>query len=242
MQRLLRGLSSREGIHSSLTLVPWHSERRCALPIHDLTLPISPSLVVWPGDPPARVEPRLRIARGDVANVSELCLGSHTGTHVDPPYHFVDHGAKVDELPLESLLGPAWVYDLGSGTQIRAVDLQQAVPPGTVRLLLKTVNSSFWHHPVQEFRQDFVTMDLEAALWIIAQGIRLVGVDYLSVEAPGSSGHPVHHALLEGGIIIVEGLDLSSLQSGLYNFYCLPLRVAGGDGAPARAVAAGPLQ
>jgi len=199
-------------------------------------------MVVWSGDPPVRVEPRLRIARGDQANVSELCLGSHTGTHVDPPYHFDDHGAKVDELPLECLLGPAWVYDLGSGTRICAADLQQAVPPGTLRLLLKTSNSTLWHSRVQEFRQDFITMELEAARWIVDQGMRLVGVDYLSVEAPGSPGHPVHHAFLEAGIVIVEGLDLSPLHSGWYNFYCLPLRVAGGDGAPARAVAVGPLQ
>jgi arylformamidase len=212
------------------------------VPIYDLSLPISPSMVVWSGDPPVRVEPRLRIAHGDAVNVSELCLGSHTGTHVDPPYHFVDGGAKVDELPLECLLGPAWVYDLGSGTRIRSKDLQQAVPPGTLRLLLKTSNSALWHSQVQEFREDYVTMEPEAARWIVDQGIRLVGVDYLSVEAPSSPGHPVHHAFLEAGIVIVEGLDLSPLYSGWYNFYCLPLRVAGGDGAPARAVAVGPLQ
>jgi arylformamidase len=199
-------------------------------------------MVVWSGDPPVRVEPRLRIAHGDEANVSELCMGSHTGTHVDPPYHFDDHGAKVDELPLESLMGPAWVHDVGCGTRIRAVDLQQAVPPGTGRLLLRTTNSALWHGKVQGFQQDFVTMELGAALWIVAQGIRLVGVDYLSVETPDSAGHRVHHALLEAGIVIVEGLDLSPLHSGWYNFYCLPLRVAGGDGAPARAVAVGPLQ
>jgi len=212
------------------------------LPIYDLSLPISASMVVWAGDPPVRVEPRLRIAHGDAANVSEICLGSHAGTHVDPPYHFADDGDKVDELPLEALLGPAWVCDLGSGITIRADDLHLAVPAGTERLLLKTTNSTLWHSRLQEFRRDFVAMELEAARWIVTQGIRLVGVDYLSVEGPGSTGHPVHHTLLGAGIVIVEGLDLSALHSGWYNFYCLPLRVADGDGAPARAVAVGPLQ
>jgi len=212
------------------------------LSIYDLSLSISPTMVTWPGDPPVRVEPRLRIARGQPVNVSELCLGSHTGTHVDPPYHFDDHGIKVDELPLEVLIGRAWVCDLESKRDVEVSDLQGIVPQGTVRLLLKTANSALWHREVQEFTPDFVALTAEAAHWIAEQGIRLLGVDSLSLERPGSAGYPVHHALLGAGVIVVEGLDLSSLGSGWYNFYCLPLKVAGGDGAPARAVAVGPLE
>jgi arylformamidase len=212
------------------------------LPIYDLSLPISAAMVTWPGDPPVRVEPRLRIARGQPANVSELCLGLHTGTHVDPPYHFDDHGMKVDELPLEVLIGRAWVCSLESRLDIEVSDLQGAVPQGTVRLLLKTANSALWHREVQEFTSDFATLTVEAARWIVKQGIQLLGVDYLSLERPGSAGHPVHHALLRAGVIVVEGLDLSSLEDGWYNLYCLPLKVADGDGAPARAVAVGPLE
>ena len=212
------------------------------MPIYDLSLPISAAMVTWPGDPPVRVEPRLRIARGQPANVSELCLGLHTGTHVDPPYHFDDHGMKVDELPLEVLIGRAWVCSLESRLDIEVSDLQGAVPQGTVRLLLKTANSALWHREVQEFTSDFATLTVEAARWIVKQGIQLLGVDYLSLERPGSAGHPVHHALLRAGVIVVEGLDLSSLQNGWYNLYCLPLKVADGDGAPARAVAVGPLE
>lgn len=212
------------------------------MPIYDLSLPISASMVTWPGDPPVRVEPRLRIARGQPANVSELCLGLHTGTHVDPPYHFDDHGMKVDELPLEVLIGRAWVCSLGSKPDIEVSDLQGAVPQGTVRLLLKTANSALWHRGVQEFTSDFASVTVEAARWIVKQGIQLLGVDYLSLERPGSAGHPVHHALLGAGVIVVEGLDLSSLENGWYNLYCLPLKVADGDGAPARAVAVGPLK
>lgn len=212
------------------------------MPIYDLSLPISAAMVTWPGDPPVRVEPRLRIAGGQPANVSELCLGLHTGTHVDPPYHFDDHGMKVDELPLEVLIGRAWVCSLESKLDIEVSDLQGAVPQGTVRLLLKTANSALWHREVQEFTSDFACLTVEAARWIVKQGIQLLGVDYLSLERPGSAGHLVHHALLGAGVIVVEGLDLSSLQNGWYNLYCLPLKVADGDGAPARAVAVGPLE
>jgi arylformamidase len=211
------------------------------MPIYDLSLPISPSMVVWPGDPPVRVEPCLRIARGNAANVSELCLGSHTGTHVDPPYHFDDTGKTVDELPLEDLIGRAWVCSFPSKREIDVSDLQDNVPHGTTRLLLKTANSDLWRQCVGEFTSDFAVITLEAAQWIVKQGIKLLGVDYLSVERPGSLEHAVHHVLLGAGVIVAEGLDLSLLEAGWYNLYCLPLRVAGGDGAPARAVAVGPL-
>ncbi len=213
------------------------------MPIYDLTLPIHPSMVTWPGDPPARVEPRLRVARGDACNVSELCLGSHTGTHLDAPRHFIEGGMPVDELPLEALMGRAWVCDCGPRREIGVADLQGRVPPGTLRLLLKTANSALWHSRAREFAPDFVAVTPEAAHWVAEQeGICLLGVDYLSVERPDSREHEVHHTLLRAGVIIVEGLDLSALQSGWYNLFCLPLKVAGGDGAPVRAVAIGPLE
>jgi arylformamidase len=198
-------------------------------------------MVTWPGDPPVCVEPRLSIASGDACNVSELRLGSHTGTHVDSPHHFVDGGKKVDELPLETLMGRAWVQSIDSNAAIHGNDLQDHVPQGVVRLLLKTRNSDLWHRGVNQFTADFVALTVDAARWVVDQGIQLVGVDYLSIESPGSAGHMVHHILLEAGVIVAEGLDLSSLQTGWYNVYCLPLRVSGGDGAPARAVAEGPL-
>ena len=183
--------------------------------IHDLSLPISPSMVTWPGDPPVRIQSRLRIADGEVANVSEMCLGTHTGTHVDPPYHFDDHGMKVDELPLELLIGPAWVCEIDSERDIALPDLRRCLPQGVLRLLLKTSNSALWHLQTQQFTPDFVTLTAETARWIPEQGIRLA---------------------------VVEGLDLATLRTGWYNLLCLPLKVAGGDGAPARAVAVGPLQ
>jgi len=212
------------------------------LSIYDLSLPVSAATVTWRGDPLVRLEPRRRIAQGDACNVSELRMGSHTGTHVDPPYHFVEDGVKVDALPLDVLMGRAWVCDLGSVRQVDAGDLQSRVPPGTTRLLLKTANSALWHREGQGFTEDFVDLTPEAARWVVAQGVRLLGVDYLSVERPGPAGNPVHRTLLEAGVIIVEGLDLACLTDGWYNVYCLPLKLAGGDGAPARAVAVGPLE
>ena len=213
------------------------------MPIYDLSVPISASMLVWPGDPAVSVEPRVCIARGDACNVSELRFGSHTGTHLDAPYHFVENGMTVDELPLEALLGRAWVLDCGERMDIDVADLQEQVPDGTWRLLLKTRNSRLWHSDARDFVRDFATITPQAARWIAQQeNLCLLGVDYLSVERPGSSEHPVHHALLEAGVIIVEGLDLSALQTGWYNLFCLPLKVLGGDGAPVRAVAAGPLE
>ena len=218
------------------------ADKEAQLTIHDLSLSISPSMVTWPGDPAVRIEPRLRIARGDPANVSELCFGSHTGTHVDPPFHFDDQGLPVDRVPLDLLIGRAWVCEVTSERDVGVAALRGNVPAGAIRLLLKTANSELWRREVLEFSPDFVTLTVGAAHWLLDQGIRLLGVDYLSLERPGSEGFPVHHALLGAGMVVVEGLNLSSLRTGWYNFYCLPLKVTGGDGAPARAVAVGPLQ
>jgi arylformamidase len=213
------------------------------LPLMDLTLTISPDIVTWPGDPSVYVEPLLRIASGDPANVSLLSFGSHTGTHVDAPFHFNEQGIKVDALSLETLIGPAFVCDLAAKRDVTVEHLLRCgVPAGTKRLLLKTRNSMLWHGRSQAFTPDFVTVTPDAARWIASQGIQLLGVDYLSVERPGSDSFPVHHTLLDAGVVIVEGLDLAPLQGGWYNFVCLPLKVSGCDGAPARAVASGPLE
>jgi arylformamidase len=211
------------------------------LPIHDLSLTISPAMVTWPGDPKVRIEACSRIADGQAANVSQLSLGLHTGTHVDPPHHFDDRGMTVDQLPLDVLIGRAWVCDVAAERDVEVFHLLGSVPQDATRLLLKTRNSLLWHNEVREFTPDFVALSEDAARWIVQRGIQLLGVDYLSLERPGSAAHSVHHTLLEAGVVVAEGLDLSSLASGWYNLCCLPLKVAHGDGAPARAVAIGPL-
>jgi arylformamidase len=204
----------------------------------DLTVPISPRMPVFPGDPAVAVDPLDRIAKGDPADVSRYCLGSHTGTHVDPPRHFVPGAPAIDELPLAMLVGPARVVDLARvAGAIGAVDLEAvAISAGTERLLLKTRNSRLWSDPEHPFARDYVALAEDAARWLIDRGVRLVGIDYLSIERFDAPGHPVHHALLAAGVVVVEGLDLRFATPGDHHFICLPLKVTGGDGGPARAI------
>ena len=204
----------------------------------DISLPLSAELLTWPGDPPIAVRPAKRQSRGDAANVSQLDFGNHSGTHVDPPNHFIEDGKAIDDLDPSIFVGPAWVAELPDAvSEISPSELEGAeVPRDVERLLIKTSNSGTLG-PGSSFRRDFVALSVEAARWAVERGLRLVGVDYLSVErfdAPFE--HPVHRTLLAAGVIIVEGLDLSDVPAGWCELLCLPLLIAGGDGAPARAM------
>ncbi|MGH8991380.1 MAG: cyclase family protein [Acidimicrobiia bacterium] len=204
----------------------------------DITLPIRTGQLSWPGDPPVCVNPWFRLADGDPADVSEVRLGSHTGTHVDPPSHFLAGGATVDELPLDALVGPARVVDLtGRPGPVGSADLEALdLPAGTDRLLMKTDNSRRWPERLDTFPDDYVALSPAGAAWMVERGVRLVGADFLSVEVPDAPGHPTHVTLLSAGVIILEGLDLSAVAPGPYQLVCLPLLLAGCDGAPARAI------
>jgi arylformamidase len=203
----------------------------------DVSLPIGPDLLVWPSDPAVEVEPTRSIAAGDEANVSELRIGTHTGTHVDPPLHFVDGAVGIDQVSVDILVGPAVVADLrGRAGQLTPEDLEQAVPPETERLLLLTDNSALWRRLPVSFPDQYTCLSPESAAWVVGRGIRLVGTDFLSIEHRGAQGHPVHRSLLENGVVIVEGLDLGVVEPGAYELMCLPLKILGGDGGPARAV------
>ena len=205
--------------------------------IYDVTLPVRPGMVVWPGDAGVQLLPATRMADGDEHNVSRLALGVHTGTHVDAPYHFVADGATVEQLPLDVLVGPAVVVHLPNVAAITAADLEALrLPPETRRVLFKTRNSTLWARGEAVFQTDFVALTLDAAQWVVKQDIQLVGVDYLSVEAYDSQGHPVHRTLLNAGVVLVEGLALNAVESGIYELYCLPLKLVGVDGAPARVI------
>jgi arylformamidase len=176
------------------------------------------------------------IETGGSSNVSRLALSVHAGTHVDAPVHFIPGAAGVETLPLDVLMGRALVLDLPGANPITAAALERArLPRRTRRLLIKTRNSAFWRRKETEFRTDFVALDAEAARWLVDRKIALVGVDYLSV-APWGAGAPTHQILLQAGVVIVEGLDLSGIKPGRYDFICLPLKLLGSDGAPARAV------
>lgn len=177
-----------------------------------------------------------RIAGGDHANASRLACGVHTGTHVDAPFHFIDGARTVESMPLDVLTGPALVVDLPKTEQIDAAELKAArIPPRTQRVLFKTRNSKWWAAGEREFRRDFVAVTADGASWLVDWGVRLVGVDYLSV-APFGDSTPTHRILLEAGVVIVEGLNLTEIRRGRYRLTCLPLKLVGSDGAPARAI------
>lgn len=207
------------------------------MPIYDITVPIHPLMPVWPGDPQVVLEQVASIDAGAHANVSHLKAGVHVGTHVDAPHHFLNDRRTVETLPLEVLTGPALVVQLPDEREVvTAADLEAAaIPAGSERLLLKTRNSAFWRISPNDFRLDFVGVSAEGAEWLVEHGVRLVGVDYLSV-APYKQSGPTHEILLRAGVVIVEGLDLSTVAPGRYNLYCLPLKLVGSDGAPARAI------
>ena len=207
--------------------------------IHDVSLGIAGDMLVWPGDPAVEVSPRLEMSKGDPANVSELRIGTHTGTHVDPPVHFIEGGAGIDQVSLDVLAGEATVADLrGHPGPLGRADLEGLdLPDGTNRLLLKTDNSDQWTKPRPlAFDSDYTCLSVEAAEWIIERGIGLIGIDYLSIEEKGSQWHPVHVKLLSHDVVIVEGLNLSTIEPGDYTLMCLPLKILGGDGGPARAL------
>ena len=205
------------------------------MPIHDISRPLSAQLPVWPGDPPVEIA-RLGTGAGSEPSVSRVCLSSHAGTHVDPPAHYLRDGTTVDRLPLDVLVGPAWLAHLAGPSHVTATALAAAgIPAGTQRLLLRTANSDAPLNPA-DFDPSFIGLTEDAARWLLAAGIRLVGIDGPSIEPFESPGDPGHRLLLGAGVIIVEGLVLAGVSPGPYQFYCLPLPIAGGDGAPARAV------
>jgi arylformamidase len=204
----------------------------------DVSLTIGPDMLVWPGDPPVEVTPRSQIANGDPANVSEVRMGTHTGTHVDPPNHFVEGAPGIDFVALDILVGDAVVVDgRHLDRPIQQADMESlSIPEGADRVLLRTANSELWRQARVEFPDVYACLTPEAARWVVDRGIKLIGVDFLSVEQKGAEGHPTHHTLLENGVVIIEGLNLGDVEPGRYTLMCLPLRIRDGDGGPARAV------
>ena len=204
---------------------------------HDITVPISPNTPGWPGDAPIEVESTSSIARGATCNVSRLCFSSHAATHIDAPFHFIRDGGRLDEMPLETLIGPAWVAHFPDLDSIDASDLRAAaIPRDTSRLLLKTRNSELWAAGHREFVTDFVHITPQAAEWLVDRGMRLIGTDYLSIQEFGAAEPLTHRILLGNEVVILEGVNLSGIHPGPYHLICLPLLVPGCDGAPARVV------
>ena len=201
--------------------------------IYDVSVPLHPGMPTYAGEPGPRLDHLKQISRGDSANVTALSLGSHTGTHVDAPHHFLDGRPTVEAMSLESLVGPVQVIELGEPRPIDARDFEAAhIQAGAKRLLLKTPNSRFWDD--SEFHADFVGLTGEAAGWLVEHAFVLIGIDYLSIERFRSPEHEVHKRLLEAEVVILEGLDLRAVPPGEFMMACAPLKVVGADGAPAR--------
>jgi arylformamidase len=205
----------------------------------DITVPIRAETPIYPGDPGIEIQQWSAIRNGDAANVTMLHFSAHTATHVDAPAHFIDGASRVDAMPLDALIGPVVVMEIPQdAVSITVEHLRGNELAGIERILFKTRNSAFWDDDPAAFRTDFTFLETDAASALVDQGIKLVGIDYLSIEAFKSERHETHIALLSKGVVIVEGLDLRNVVPGHYELICLPLKIATGtgDGAPARAV------
>lgn len=207
--------------------------------IYDLSVPIRDGGMVYPGNPEISVSLQQSLAKGASANVSLISFGSHTGTHVDAERHFFEDGMTVDEIPLDVLMGTAVVLEFGTGVMaVTKADLEKHDLSGATRVLLKTRNSGFLTQD-PHFHQDYTYLAPDGAEYLVSLGILLVGIDYLSIEQFHSGHHRTHLTLLGADVVIVEGLNLNEVTAGEYELCCLPIKLAGCDGAPARAVLVG---
>ena len=205
--------------------------------LYDATLPMEEGMVTFPGDPVFQVTPISRLNEGGAFELSRLSLGTHGGTHVDPPKHYLEGGAGVDALPLDALVGPGVVLDMRGRAFIDRDALEQACLGRCKKILLKTDSGLLLKE--RTFREDYVHLTESGAGFLIEQEISLVGIDSLSIERYGNPGAPVHRALLEAGIVIVEGANLVEIPPGPYEIFCLPLRIKDADGSPARLILRG---
>lgn len=203
----------------------------------DISVPIHPELPVWPGDPQVVLERYRTLSRGDASNDSRMACSVHCGTHVDAPAHFFEDGATIEQLSLEILVGTATVIEVPE-TDVITPDLLevQELSPQTERLIFKTKNSDLWTNPGHQFNPNFVALSAESARWIVDKGLKLVGIDYLSIQPFKDTEPLTHRILLAAGIIIIEGLNLRDVNPGVYQLICLPLKLAGSEGAPARVI------
>ena len=205
--------------------------------IYDITLTITPGMPVWPGDPNVKLMRINKIEDGANANVSQIEMSVHTGTHLDSPYHFLNNGNSVETLPLDVLIGAVQVVELpDSCTVINSEVLKTAsIQTHLERVLFKTRNSHYWEKKLTEFQTDFVGVTEDGAQYLVDSGIRLVGIDYLSI-APYKHSRPTHEILLKSDVVILEGANLAGVPAGNYELICLPMKLGGSDGAPARVV------
>ncbi len=205
--------------------------------IYDISVTVTPNIPVWPGDIQVWLERVKKLEDGASDNNSQMKMGVHTGTHVDSPFHFVKDGIKVDELPLETMIGPCQVIqmedkvDLITAEEIKKSTFRNDIP----RVIFKTRNEKYWVNKLKDFQEDFVGVSVDGADLLVKAGMKFVGVDYLSV-APYGFGKVVHDVLLKAGLILLEGVDLTGVPAGVYTLYCLPIKLGATEGAPARVI------
>ena len=204
--------------------------------IYDVTLPITNTMPVWPGDPPVQLVKKSHLSRdkSHTVTLTAIEMGSHTGTHIDAPYHMIDGGKRLEEFPLDTLTGKVSLFEIPGVRSIGRTDLQGFDWTGVERVLFKTENSKHWQDG--KFYEEFVYLEPEGAEFLSQRGIRLVGIDYLSIDKFKSEKHPTHFVLLEKNIVILEGLNLSAVPAGEYTLVALPLNLQDADGAPARVI------
>ena len=201
----------------------------------DISVPLETGMVRWPNDPEVMIERMSDMDRGDKNTMSIVSMGAHTGTHMDAPLHFVRNGRGIDQLPLDVMVGACRVIEAHDPESIKVAELEAHDIRRGERILFKTKNSSrAWHNTA--FIEDFVYIATDAAEYLAQIGVILIGIDYLSVGGFKRNGTEVHQTLLDAGIWIVEGLDLSEVSGGEYDLICLPINITGADGAPARAI------
>ena len=205
--------------------------------IIDITVPFSTDLPLWPGDPAPSMDYMKCMAGGYRCNVTRLETGVHFGTHLDAPCHFIEGKKGVDELDLNVLVGTCTLIEIPDVQKIEVADLEACnIKKGTERLLIKTYNSHYWYLPAHEFRKDYSAITADAAAWIVDFGIKLIGIDYLSIQLFDDQVSTTHLVLLDAEVIIVEALDLRFAEPGNYRLTCLPMKLVGADGAPVRAL------
>jgi arylformamidase len=228
------GIPEPGGLKARL-LLPSYEEEAIRMTWIDISVAVRDGMVHWPDNPPIVIEKTMDMARGAAANVSRIAMGVHTGTHMDAPNHFTPGAASIDQLPFEAGVGPARVIEIHDPRRIDVAELEPHAIAAGERILFKTANSPrAWRSPA--FVEDAVYISVEASRWLAAKKVRTIGIDYLSVGGfAADNGVQVHAPLLAAGVAIIEGLDLTGVPPGPCDLVCLPIKVAGGDGAPARA-------
>jgi len=204
--------------------------------IYDVTVPVTNTMPTWPGDPPVQLISKSHLSRdkSHTVRLTAIEMGSHTGTHIDAPYHFVEGGRRLHEIPLDQLMGKATVLEMTGVRSIGRKDMERLKWDGIERVLFKTENSNHWQDP--KFYEDFVYLEPDGAELLVERGIRLVGIDYLSIDKFKSEKHPAHFVLLTKNVVILEGLNLNSIPAGEYSLFALPLNLQDTDGAPTRVI------